>query len=106
MPNFLCTTFRHFKISHAPPPPVRGFLNPPYLPPAQRVGNQPTYLQVEVTLLKRRPRTFTHRQYRSTYSFIWGDGRPIYNYPRSPLAKMTCMLPNAMPWRKPLLRPW
>ena len=51
------------------------FLNPPSSPPNQWVGAQPTYPQVEDSLLKRRTRMNT-RKYQPVYSFSFYGNPP------------------------------
>ena len=48
-------------------PPLAAFLNPPSSFPTQQMGNQPTYPQVQDSLLKRRSHTFSCK-YQAAYS--------------------------------------
>ena len=63
-------------------PPRTVFLNPPSLPPAQRVRNQPTYSQVEDLPLKRRTHPYTWK-YQPAYPFSL-DGAPPFPPPSPP----------------------
>ena len=59
-------------------PPLAVFLSPPSSPPTQRMGNQPSYPQVEESLLKRRTRTCT-RKYQPACSFSHFGAPPSFS---------------------------
>ena len=62
--------------SQAGYPPLAGFVNPPSSPPTQQIGSQPTYPQVEDSLLKRHTR-MQHRKSQPASSFSLCGTHPV-----------------------------